>query len=189
MSELVFGIVVWCGIHLMPSVAPPLRQRLIAAIGPNPYRGIFALLILISTACIVIGWRSAPIAAAYYPRGWGRTAAIPLVFLAFLLFAASPLKTNVKRYIRHPQLTGVVVWAVAHLLSNGESRSLVLFGSFGVWALLEIILISRREGAWERPPPEAFTAELKPLLAGTLAFVAFFMLHPYIFGISLWPGG
>jgi uncharacterized membrane protein len=124
----------------------------------------------------------------YHPHGWGRTAAIPLVFLAFFLFAASPLKTNVKRFIRHPQLTGVVVWAVAHLLSNGESRSLVLFGCFGVWALLEILLISRREGAWERPAAEAFAADLKPLLAGTLVFVAFFLLHPYIFGISLWPG-
>jgi len=173
----------------MPSVVPALRQHLIAAIGANRYRAFFALITLSSMALIVIGWRSAPAAAVYFPPAWGRTAAVPLVFVAFVLFAASALRTNIKRFIRHTQLTGVVVWAVAHLLSNGDGRSLVLFGCVGVWALLEMHFINRREGAWERPPPERFTAELKPLLAGTLIFTVFFVLHPYLFGASPRLGG
>lgn len=119
----------------------------------------------------------------YHPPGWGHTAAVPLVFLAFFLFAASLQKTNVKRFVRHPQLAGVAVWAGAHLLSNGDSRSLVLFGTLGVWALLEMPLISRREGPWERPPSEAFMAELKPFVACAVGFAVFLGLHPYLFGV------
>lgn len=189
MSALVIGIVIWCVVHLVPSVAPSLRRQFVGALGANGYRGAFFLFILVSITLIVIGWRSIPIAAVYGPVGWGRTAALPLVFVAFVLFAASALRTNVKRFIRHPQLTGLAVWAGAHLLSNGENRSLVLFGSLGAWALLEMFFISRREGAWVRPSPEGLTAEVKPLLAGALAFALFLVLHPYLFGVSPLLGG
>ena len=38
-------------------------------------------------------------------------------------------------WLRHPMLTGVVVWAVAHLLVNGDAASLVLFGwPWALWA-------------------------------------------------------
>lgn len=185
MSLLVLGAVLWCAVHLMPAVARPLRQKLVAALGEQPYRGVFALCIVAGIVLIVVGWRSTPAAAVYGPPGWGHYAAVPLMLLAFFLFAASGQKTNVERFVRHPQLTSIVVWAVAHLLANGDSRSLVLFGTLGVWALLEIVLISRREGAWQRPAPAPLAAELKPLVIAVVVFLVFFALHPYLFGVSV----
>jgi uncharacterized membrane protein len=101
-----------------------------------------------------------------------------------VLFVASNLPTNLKRLIRHPQLTGVATWAFAHLLANGDSRSLVLFGGIGVWAVVEMGLLNRRDGAWRRPEPLPLVAELKPLIGAAVAFAILFLAHPYIAGVS-----
>ena len=52
--------------------------------------------------------------------------------------------------MRHPQLTAVKIWAVAHLLVNGDLASLVLFGGLLAWAVVEVIVINRSE-VWVRP--------------------------------------
>jgi uncharacterized membrane protein len=65
---------------------------------------------------------------------------------AFYLFAASGAKTKVTKSIRHPQLTAVMLWSVAHLLVNGDVPSIVLFGGIFVWAAAEVVLINRATG-------------------------------------------
>ena len=73
--------------------------------------------------------------------------------MGFILFFAAYPPTNVKRLLRHPQLTGVALWGVGHLLANGESRSIVLFGGLTLWAIAEIVVINRRDGARDKPAP------------------------------------
>ena len=86
-----------------------------------------------SIVLMVAGWRSAAADIVYEPPAWGRHFAMLLMLVAFFLFAFSHGKSNAKRFIRHPQLTAVVVWAIAHLLANGDTRSLTLFGVLGIW--------------------------------------------------------
>ena len=88
---------------------------------------------------------------------------------------------------RIPMLAGVAIWAAGHLLVNGTSRAIVLFGGLGVWALLEILLINRRDGAYEKPEKPGFSEELKGMFisAGILLIVLF--LHPYFAGVSPLP--
>jgi uncharacterized membrane protein len=185
MSLLVLGVLLWCAVHLMPAVARSARHTLVAGLGEQRYQGVFSLLIVAAIVLMVFGWRATPAVAVYQPTDLGHFAAGPLMLLAFFLFAASTLETNVVRLIRHPQLTAVILWAGAHLLANGDSRTLALFGTLGVWAVLEIILISRREGAWQRPAQAPVKAEVKPLLVAILVFLAVFALHPYLFGVSI----
>ena len=64
-----------------------------------------------------------------------------LVFVALVLFFASQMSGYIKRALRHPQMIGTIVWAVSHLLTNGDSRSVILFGTLGIWALLEMSYI------------------------------------------------
>ena len=68
------------------------------------------------------------------------------MLIAFYLFAASGMKTRVTAMTRHPQLIGFSLWAVAHLLVNGDLPSLVLFGGLLVWALVEMALESLLRG-------------------------------------------
>lgn len=183
MSLLIVGIVVWCIVHLFPSIAPTRRQALHARLG-NGYRGLFALLILASLVLIVIGWRSAAPSAVYAPPLLGSPAVSVLMLVAFVLFVAARAKTNIQRFLRHPQLTSIIVWSAAHLLANGDTRSLALFGSLGVWAILEILLINKREGAWDKPAPVPITGDVITVIVGAIAFGVIVFSHEYLFGVA-----
>ena len=183
MIWLVVGVLLWSGAHLMKSAGLPLRARLVAALG-QAYPAVFALVILGSIGLMVLGFRSAVPTAVYATPTWGSAAANGLVFAALWLFAASALPSNLKRPIRHPQLTGMALWAVGHLFSNGDLRALVLFGGLGVWAVASIAFINRRDGARERPASLPLSVEWKPLVAAIAAFTALYLLHPYIAGVA-----
>lgn len=185
MVWLVLGILLWSAAHLMKSVAIPLRQGLVDRVGgEQPWRGVFSLILLAALGLIVFGWRSTIPHPAYAPPSWGDWVTQFAVFAAFILFAASGMQTNLKRWIRHPQLTGVVVWAGGHLAANGEWRSLVLFGGIGLWALVSVFTISKRDGAWEKPEPAPFLAELKLVVGATVVFLLVYLAHPYFAGVS-----
>jgi uncharacterized membrane protein len=77
----------------------------------------------------------------------------------------------------------MLTWSVAHLVSNGDSRSLVLFGGLGGWALVEMIVINRRDGAWIKPEPAGMPRSLIPLAIGAVAWVLLAFLHPWIAGV------
>jgi uncharacterized membrane protein len=187
MIWLVVGVLMWSVVHSFRSVAAPLRARLIAGMGEDKYKGLFALAIVTSIVLMVVGWRATPPVLVYRPPSSGRILAILLMLPAFIFFAASAMATNIKRFVRHPQLTGVLLWALAHLVSNGDGRSLVLFGVLGLWALVEMPLINRREGPWQQPDPRPLTADVKPVLGGLGGYIVFFVVHPYLFGRSPMP--
>ncbi len=184
MILLVLGVLLWSGVHLLRGVAPRVRDALIARIGPDRYKGLFSLAIVASIVLMVIGWRSTVPGIAYPPPAWGRPTALILMLVVFILFAASGVPTNIKRLVRHPQLVGVTTWSVAHLLANGDTRSLVLFAGIGLWALFQIRVSNRLEGAWEKPAAAPFSAEIKPVVGGLVAYVILLLVHPYLFGVS-----
>lgn len=184
MNLLVTGIAVWCVVHLLPSVMPAKREKLIARLGNNAYRGLFSIIILASLVVIVLGWRAATPSAIYAPPLQGSPIVALLVFLAFVLFVAARAKTNLKRILRHPQLTGVIVWSAAHLLANGDSRSVALFGGLGVWALVEIALINRRDGAWEKPAAAPARSDANVILIAAIAFAVLLYFHEVLFGVA-----
>ena len=144
MTKLVLGVLLWSATHFVPAVAADFRKRVIDRIGENPYKGLFTLAMVFALYLIISGWRATLPEFLYVPPAWGRHAASLLVLIAFILFSASHGQNNIRRIVRHPQLTSVVVWGIAHLLANGESRSIVLFGGLALWALVEIVLLNRR---------------------------------------------
>lgn len=187
MAWLVIGVLLWSVAHLLPSAGATTRTSLVHRLGEGPYRGLFSLLIVASVVLMIVGWRSSGASFVYAPPAWGRWAANGLMLVALLLFVASAMPTNLKRRIRHPQLTGLGLWSLAHLLANGDARSLVLFGGLGIWALLAIGFINRRDGAWQKPTPQPPSADVKLAAATVVGFAVVFLLHPYLFGASPVP--
>ena len=187
MNLLIAGVALWVAAHLFPSVAGGVRQNTIDRFGPGPYRGIFSLVIVVALVCIVLGWRSTPERYLYVLPPWSRLVGFVGVAMAFVILGAAHYKTAIKRVIRHPMLTGVSVWAASHLLMNGTTRALVLFGGLGLWALIEIPLLNRREGPRSLPEAPAFAGEIRGLMISALVFAAFLFLHPYIAGVSPLP--
>ena len=183
MGVLIAGVVLWSTVHLFPSVASGLRSTMIDRLGSNSYRGLFALLILSALAMIIIGWKTATPHSVYIPLIPPGLVASTMMLAAFILFVAAQSKTNIKRYIRHPQLTAVALWAIAHLLANGESRSIILFGGFGAWAVLSMALINRRDGAREKPAPVSAMGDVLVGVIGIIGFAAVTYFHRSLFGV------
>jgi uncharacterized membrane protein len=184
MILLVLGVLLWSTAHLFKAAAPPLRQSLVDRLGADAWRGLFSLVILASLVLMVLGWRSAPLDQAYLPPIWARHLTMTAMLVSLVLFAAAGMPSNFKRRLRHPQLTGVLVWSLGHLAANGELRSVVLFGGIGLWALVEIPLINRRDGAWRKPGRQPRSADVRAVLGGVIAFVALYFAHPFLFGVS-----
>ena len=177
------GVALWASIHFVPTVLPGVRGTLISALGKKRYSGIFALLVLTALIMIIVGWRTTIPTAVYAPPAWGANFALLLMFASVVLFGAGHAKTNIKRVIRHPQLIGTLFWAIAHIVSNGDSRSLILFGGLGLWAMLEMSLINRREGEWVKPERAPLKSELIGVAAGVVVFLVLIALHPYFAGV------
>ena len=186
MMMLTAGVLLWIAVHLFPSVLPGARKGLVEKLGEGPYKGLFALDLVIAILLMVFGWRSATPEYWYAPPLAGmQTVTFVLVAIAFVLMGAANAPTNLKRHIRHPMLTGVIVWAVAHLLANGDSRSVILFGGLGIWAVTAIFAINNRDGAREQPEsvPASKDIVLIAIGAALTAVVAFF--HEYLSGVPL----
>lgn len=188
MIWLWLGVLLWSGLHLVKGVAPGARTSLIARIGEIPFKILIAVGLVGAVVLMVLGWRTATPVEVYAPPAWGPAAGLVLVLFGFLLFAWANVKTNVKRFVRHPQLTGLALWAAGHLLANGDSRALVLFGGLGLWAVVEIPLINRREGPRVAPEPVPLASEIRPALIGLAVFVVVLVAHPWLFGVSALPG-
>lgn len=183
MSLLVLGLAIWFLAHTFKSVAPERRAALSARFGVGPARGIFAVAILIGLVLMILGFRGAPYVALYTPPAWAIHVNNLLMLIAVVLFGAANSPSRIKQYLRNPMLTGVVVWAVAHLLVNGDLASLILFGGLGLWAIVNIRLI---DGAspWVRPTPGPVAAEIR---LGVIAVVVFAVIAAIHTWLGYWP--
>lgn len=185
MTLLIAGLFLWTAVHFVPSIGTGLKQQWINHLGKKGYAISFAALIILALIFIVFGWRSSTPSHLYLAPDIVRHIAMLLMVPAFVLFGAAKYTTRIKRFIRHPQLTGVMVWAAAHLLLNGDTRSVVLFGWLGIWALVETFLINNREGQWVKPAAPGWGTEAKGLLISVAIFVAAVFLHPYFAGVPI----
>lgn len=185
MTWLGIGLLVWVLVHLFPSLLPRQRQALMQRLG-IAYQGLFSLAILAGLGLMIYGWRHAEPAFLYAPSPGFRLPAIGLITLGFILMAAANFPaTRVKRVLRHPQLTGVLLWALAHLLLNGDSRSLLLFSAIALWSAVSIFSISRRDGPWIRPEPGPWWHEFAIVAAGLAVAALAFYFHAYLSGVAL----
>ena len=187
MTWLVGGIALFSITHFSAALVPNLRNALTVKMGQGGYRAAFSVLAVASLVMIVAGWRSTTPVAIYAPPAWGPTLAFLLMFVSVVLFGAAHAKTNIKRFVRHPQLSSIVLWSIAHLLANGDSRSLILFASLGIWAMIEMPLINRRDGEWLKPERATSRNELIGAAITVVIFLVLIALHPYFAGVSPIP--
>ena len=181
MSLLVTGLVLFIAIHLIPS-APRLRATLVERLGAKPYRGVFSAVVLLSLVAVVWGFSRSPFEEVYAPPAWGHRASMILVPIALVLFAAANMPTRIRALLRHPMLLGLLLWAFAHLLSNGEIRSVVLFGGFALFAAVGIVsAVARGKGPPKEPAPR-IVMDIAAVVVGFIAAGLLAGFHGTLFG-------
>jgi len=187
MSLLVLGIVVVIGMHFLP-VFPEARDGLIARLGKNGYRALFSVVSLLGLVLVVWGFAKAPVIQIWAPPVWARHLALLLMLPVFPLLFAAYLLGKIKARVRHPMLAAIKFWALAHLIANGDLASIILFGSFLAFAVVDRILIKRRPGTepvLAVSEAEARRNDVISLGVGLALYVGFlFWLHTLLIGVS-----
>ncbi len=179
MVLLALGLLLWMAAHLFGRVAPGLR----AAMGRRG-RAVLALIVVASVVLMVIGYRQADGAVFWGPQQHLVKLNNIMMLFATYFFAAAGMKTSLVRDLRHPMLWGVVVWAAAHLIVNGDTPSFLLFGGMAAWALVQMLVINRSASSWEKPPARPQKYEVYAV-AGTFAvYIAAIGVH-YLLGYSV----
>jgi uncharacterized membrane protein len=148
MTYLLLGLLVFLGIHSVRIVADDWRTRARARFGPLAWKAIYSLLSVLGFALIIWGFgqvRQMPTQLWSPPFGLRHVAAV-VNLGAFVLLAAAYVPGNgIKARAHHPMVQGVVLWAIAHLLANGNLGQILLFASFLVWGTLDWRAAVRRD--------------------------------------------
>ena len=184
MTLLVVGLVLFIAVHLLPS-AQRLRAPLVARLGRNPYKGVFSIVSLAGLVLVVWGFSAAPFEPVYTPPSWGRHAAMLAVPIALVLFAAANMPTHIRAGLKHPMMLGLALWAFAHLLANGDLRSIVLFGSFAAFAVVATLgaVVRGKTLIGEKPPRWAMDAAA--VVAGVVVAGLLMRFHASLSGMPV----
>jgi uncharacterized membrane protein len=190
MPILLLGLLLFLAIHSVRIAAPDWRRARIASMGLNKWKGLYSAASLIGLILIIWGYALARPEAAlvYEPPVWMKHVTLTLMLISFVFWAVSQLPAGrIKAWVRHPLLLAVKIWAVAHLLANGDAASLTLFLGILAWAVIDRISIKRREAAGERAEIIAgpVTNDLIAVAAGIAVYVLFvWKAHEWLFGVS-----
>ncbi|MBE2258158.1 MAG: NnrU family protein [Candidatus Accumulibacter sp.] len=189
MTVLLLGLVVFLAAHSVRIVADDWRTRTIARIGAQAWKGAYSLISLIGLGLIVWGFslaRSEPLPLWSPPLAMRHLASL-LILFAFVLLVATYVPGNaIKARLHHPMVLAVKVWALAHLLANGNAADVVLFGAFLVWAVLSFAAARRRDRvAATVYLPGSVRPTVLTVVVGGLAWAVFaFWLHGLLFGVQ-----
>src|ERR1700737_1460626 len=186
---MILGLVLFLGVHTLPAQRE-LRARLIASTGESGYKIGYALASLLGLALIVWGfahYRATGWIDVWYPPRALKHVTVALMLPAVILVVAAYIRGRIYTAVKHPMLTGVKLWAAAHLLANGDLGSIILFGSFLGWAVFDRISLKRRADAGAPPIPVG--GPPNHLIAGGVGFVAYlalaFAFHPVVIGVPV----
>jgi uncharacterized membrane protein len=221
MLLLVLAALVWLGIHF-GIAGTRLRDVLVTRIGEGSFRGLFSLLTILSIVFLVWAWSDATTAPLWYAPTWLRWILVAVMLVAFVLLVASVSQRNptmvggeaaiaqptrgIVRITRHPMLWSYALWAVVHIIGNGDTAAILFFGTFLVTALagmpsIDAKLARRDPSTWQALSaatsivPFVAIAERRnrfvlreigwlTVLIGVVAWAVLLYLHPWLFGVA-----
>ena len=174
---LISGLALWCFAHTLRRLFPALRDRLTEAVGLGPSKGIIALILVLSVLLMVIGYRNADDVPLWTTGPLAHGLAVMAMLPAIALFGLGSSQSRLRGTLRHPMLTGMLVWSLAHLLVNGDLASLVLFGTLALWSLAQMRLINQSSGPWEKPSPGTARGDVQLLVISLVLYAIIGFVH------------
>ena len=183
---LMAGLVLFIGAHVFVTMRDQ-RAALIGRIGEWPYKGSLALVSVIGLILIGYGfgeYRATDWIDVWHPPRWTYYITQFLMWPASIFVVAAYIRGNIWRTLKHPMLVGVKTWAVAHLISNGDLGSILLFGSFLLWAGYDRMTLKHRADAGAPTiPAGGHRNDIIALVVGTVLYVILgLVFHPLVVG-------
>ena len=186
MSMFITGLILFFAAHGL-TMFRDARARLVARLGPLPYRGLFSLVSLAGFVLIVVGFGHAPRVEVWAPPPLLRHVTMLLMLPVFVLLASAYLPGHIKARIKNPMLMALKTWALAHLLVNGDAASMLLFGSFLCYGVVDLIAV-KHSG---RSPVVAAPRALFDVIAVVVGLGVYALFvgwaHSVLIGVPLLP--
>jgi uncharacterized membrane protein len=176
LTYMLAGLALFFGPHFYSA----FRKRAVLGPGEKPkrglYHGLYSLISLAGLALMIWGYGAMrPAQILYTAPIWGRHLNLILMIPALILLVSAYMPAGrIKKAVKHPMLAAVKLWALGHLLANGELNAVLLFGSFLVFGIVDRIAVKRRGD--NGPAALAPNAALWDLLAvgtGSALYVLF----------------
>ena len=189
LAIMILGLAIFLGVHLLTTMRPQ-RAALIGRFGENGYKGLYSLVSAVGLALIVYGfarYRAHEWIELWSPPTWTKHLAALLVLFAFIMLVASYSRGHIYTTLKHPMLAGVKLWALAHLMANGDLGSVILFGSVLAWAVIDRISLKRRTDPGAPPiPVGGMRNDVIAVLGGIVLFAVLGKwFHPYVIGVPV----
>jgi len=187
LAILVLGLVVFLATHVFVTFRGQ-RARLMMRLGTG-YRALFGLVAIVGLALIVWGYghyRAEGLVPVWSPPAFMRHITLGLMLIAVIVFTAYFIPSHIKMWTKHPMFAGIKLWAFAHLLSNGDLGSILLFGSFLAWGVYARIAAKRRGDLGATTAPTGWTNDIIVVVLGVIVFLLLgYYFHPYAIGVSV----
>jgi uncharacterized membrane protein len=186
---LVLGLILFLGPHVLVTMRPQ-RAAAIKSLGEWPYKGLFAVVSILGLYVSGKGfgmYREAGEIAVWSPPYVMRYLTQLLMWPACICVAAAYLPGDIKLILKHPMLVGVKLWAVAHLLVNGDLGGIILFGAVLAWAVYDRITLKRRsDPGGPLIPLGGRRNDIAAVIVGTILYLALgLVFHPLVVGVMV----
>ncbi|MCA3368619.1 MAG: hypothetical protein INF89_03915 [Roseomonas sp.] len=160
-----------------------IRTRLVGKIGENGFRIVYAITSIIAIMMLARAWEGAVAMPLWTAPAWLRLILALIMLPAFLFFVAGFIRNptavggeglagqqirGIQRITRHPMLWSFALWALVHVLGNGDLASLIFFGTFAVSAFLGMPSIDRKLAARSPEAAAKLRAETSILPFGAI---------------------
>jgi uncharacterized membrane protein len=189
LAIMILGLAVFIGGHAFVTFRAQ-RAAAVARMGEMPYKGLFSLVALVGIVLICIGfgqYREAGLIVLWHPPGWTRHITVALMWPATICLVAAYVRGDIQRLLKHPFLVGVKLWALAHLIANGDLGGIILFGSILAYAVFDRITLKRRSDPGALAIPNGGRRnDIIAVVVGTLIYLGLgFWFHPYAIGLRV----
>ena len=186
---MILGLILFLGVHTL-TTQRAARARVVASLGEGGYKIGYSLAAAGGLALIVGGFpssRATGWTTVWYPPVAMKHVTVALMLPAVIMVVASYIRGRIYTTLKHPMLTGIKLWAAAHLLANGDLGSIILFGSFLAWAVFDRISLKRRTDGGGPPIPVGGPGnDLIAVAVGVIAYLALaFAFHPVVIGVPV----
>jgi uncharacterized membrane protein len=188
LAILVLGLVLFLANHLFVT-RREARAAAIARLGKPVYFALFGAVSLAALALIIWGYasyRAHEWTDLWHPPAFMRHITILLMLFAVIFATATFIPSHIKARLKYPMLAAVKTWALAHLLSNGDLGSILLFASFLAWAVIARISLKRRVDAVLPAAPPGYANDVIVVLVGVVVYLAIgYAFHPAVIGVPV----